>query len=175
MAKYGIPYQGSKSGIADTIIAKLPRGERFVDLFGGGFAMSECALRSGKYKAVLYNELNPLLPPLIRKAINGDYNYSRFKPEWISRAEFDRRKETDGYIKYIWSFSNSGKNYLFSAELEPLKKSLHNFVVFGIKDDFIKTRFGDIANYVKGNDIRTRRILLGRYMKMKQQTRVLPV
>ena len=171
MAKYGIPYQGSKSGIADTIIAKLPRGERFVDLFGGGFAMSECALRSGKYKAVLYNELNPLLPPLIRKAINGDYNYSRFKPEWISRAEFGKRKDTDGYIKYIWSFSNSGKNYLFSAELEPLKKSLHNFVVFGIKDDFIKTRFGDIANYVKGNDIRTRRILLGRYMKMKQQTR----
>lgn len=171
MAKYGIPYQGSKSGIADTIIAKLPGGERFVDLFGGGFAMSECALRSGKYKGVLYNELNPLLPPLIKRAIEGKYNYSRFKPEWISRAEFDKRKDADGYVKYIWSFSNSGKNYLFGAELEPLKKSLHNFVVFGIKDDFIKARFGDIANYVKGNDIRTRRILLGRYMKMKQQKR----
>ena len=171
MAKYGIPYQGSKSGIADSIISVLPRGERFVDLFGGGFAMSECALKSGKYKKVYYNELNPLLPKLIEKAINGEYSYERHKPEWISREEFDRRKDQDGYIKYIWSFSNSGKNYLFSKELEPLKKSLHNFIVFGVKDAFLCKNFNDIDKYITGDDIRVRRILLGRYMKMKQQSR----
>lgn len=171
MAKYGIPYQGSKSSIADSIITFLPKGERFVDLFGGGFAMSECAMRSGKYKSFLYNELNPLLPELIKKAINGDYNYDKFKPEFVSREEFNEKKDKDGYIKYIWSFSNSGRNYLFSKELEPQKKSLHNFVVFGIKDDFIKTHFDDIDKYVKGDDIYKRRILLGRYMKMKQAKR----
>ena len=171
MAKYGIPYQGSKSSIADSIISFLPKGKRFVDLFGGGFAMSECAMRSGKYKSFLYNELNPLLPELIKKAINGDFNYDKFKPEFVSREEFNEKKDKDGYIKYIWSFSDGGKNYLFSKELEPQKKSLHNFVVFGIKDDFIKTHFDDIDKYVKGDDIYKRRILLGRYMKMKQAKR----
>ncbi len=33
---YGVPYQGNKSRIADIIISLLPRGERLVDLFGGG-------------------------------------------------------------------------------------------------------------------------------------------
>ena len=171
MAKYGIPYQGSKSGIADSIITFLPRGKRFVDLFGGGFAMSECAFRSGKYESVYYNELNPLLPALIKKAINGEYNYNVFKPEWVSREKFNEMKDKDGYIAYIWSFGNNPENYLFSKELEPQKKSLHNFVVFGIKDDFIKQYFNDIDRYIKGEDIRARRILLGRYMKMKQQKR----
>lgn len=172
MAKYGIPYQGSKSSIADSIISFLPKGERFVDLFGGGFAMSECAMRSGKYKSFLYNELNPLLPELIKKAISGDYSYNKFKPKFVSREEFDAKRKTDGYIAYIWSFGNNPeKRYMFAKELEPQKKSLHNFVVFGIKDDFIKAHFDDIDKYVKGDDIYKRRILLGRYMKMKQAKR----
>ena len=49
---YGITYQGSKSGIAEDIIDLLPAGIRFVDLFGGGAAMSHCAYISGKYKQI---------------------------------------------------------------------------------------------------------------------------
>ena len=52
MAKYGIPYMGSKDKIADDILSVLPGGKRFVDLFGGGFAMSHAALLSGKYEQV---------------------------------------------------------------------------------------------------------------------------
>ena len=33
---YGVPYQGNKSRIADIIIHILPKGNRLVDLFGGG-------------------------------------------------------------------------------------------------------------------------------------------
>lgn len=33
---YGVPYQGNKSRIADIIIKLLPKGNRLVDLFGGG-------------------------------------------------------------------------------------------------------------------------------------------
>ena len=33
---YGVPYQGNKSRIADIIISLLPKGNRLVDLFGGG-------------------------------------------------------------------------------------------------------------------------------------------
>lgn len=169
MGKYGIPYQGSKSSIADSIISFLPKGKRFCDLFGGGFAMTECAMKSGKYEKFLYNELNPLLPALIKKAINGDYSYDKFKPKFVSREEFDAKRKTDGYIAYIWSFGNNPeKRYMFAKDLEPKKKSLHNFVVFGIKDDFVKANFDDIDKYVKGDDIYKRRILYSRYMKMKQ-------
>ena len=93
MAKYGIPYQGSKSGIADSLISFMPKGKRFVDLFGGGAAMTDCALRSGRFKSVYYNELNPILCDLIKKALNGDFNYDVFKPEFISHERFDAEKE----------------------------------------------------------------------------------
>ena len=89
---------GSKNSIAEDIIRKLPNGKRFVDLFGGGFSMSHCALLSKKWDKVLYNELNPLLPPLIRKAINGDYDYKVFKPEYITREKFSKDKEINTRI-----------------------------------------------------------------------------
>ena len=170
-AKYGLPYQGSKSAIAEKIINFLPEGKRFVDLFGGGAAMSDCAAKSGKYETVFYNEINPLLCDLVKKAIAGFYNYSVFKPEFISREQFRLLKNIDGYVKYIWSFGNNGKNYLFSEELEPQKCSLHNFVVFGVKDDFIKTYFDDIEKFVAAMDIHTRRRQLRRYMRIKMAVR----
>ena len=172
MAKYGIPYQGSKSGIADSIITVLPKGKRFCDLFGGGFAMTECAIKSGKYDSFLYNEINPLVPALIKKAINGEYAYDRFKPEFISREKYNELKDKDGYIAYIWSFGNNSEcGYMFAKDLEPMKKSLHNFIVFGIKDEFISQKFNDIDKYIKPEqkDIRARRLLLNRYMNIKKQ------
>lgn len=70
--RYGITYQGSKNAIAEDIIRILPSGKRLVDLFGGGGAISHCAALSGKWQKVIYNEYNPLLVDLIKKAINGD-------------------------------------------------------------------------------------------------------
>ena len=96
MTLYGIPYQGSKTKIAPNIIQLLPKGKRFCDLFGGGFAMSHCARLSNKWETVLYNELNPLLPPLIQSALCGEYNYNRFKPKFVSREEFYAKKDNDG-------------------------------------------------------------------------------
>lgn len=34
--RYGVGYKGSKSRIAKEIINILPRGDRFIDLFGSG-------------------------------------------------------------------------------------------------------------------------------------------
>lgn len=157
---------GSKNGIAVELISRLPDGKRFVDLFGGGFAMSHCALLSNKYNQVLYNEYNPLLPKLIRKAINGEYNYDRFKPKFITRKEFNNLKDKDGYVKYIWSFSNQGDTYLFGADIEKNKESIHNWVVFNIKDEFMKTYFSDIDKYIKTKDIKKRRLLFRRYVEI---------
>lgn len=165
-----MPYQGSKSAIADSIINFLPCGKRFVDLFGGGAAMSHCAALSGKYDSVYYNELNPLLCDLLKRAIDGEFNYCRFKPEFISREEFHKRKDVDGYVRYVWSFGNKGTSYLFGSDIEPLKRSMHNFVVFGIKDDFIKSNFDDIDKFVVDKDIYNRRLATKKYLRLKQKT-----
>lgn len=57
---YGVPYQGSKNRIAEDIIALLPAGKRFVDLFAGGCAMTHAAILSDKWGRVLCNDKYPL-------------------------------------------------------------------------------------------------------------------
>ena len=37
---YGMPYKGSKSGIAERLIEILPSAETFVDAFAGGYEMA---------------------------------------------------------------------------------------------------------------------------------------
>ena len=119
---------GSKSKIAEDILAILPRGKRFVDLFGGGFAMTHCAMLSGKYEEFYYNELNPLVVDMIKKAIAGEY---KNECRWIDRETFLNLKDTDGYIKYCWSFGNKGEAYLYAKEIKPWKKALHYARVLG--------------------------------------------
>ena len=154
MAKYGIPYMGSKDKIADDILSVLPRGKRFVDLFGGGFAMSHAALLSGKYEQVFYNEINPLLPKLIKDTLAGKYANER---RWISREDFSRLKDVDGYVRCIWSFGNQGDAYLFGKDKEHIKKLGHDFVCFG-KD------IPGVPNIAE-TDMRVRRLYLKRYIK----------
>lgn len=154
MAKYGIPYMGSKDKIADDILSVLPGGKRFVDLFGGGFSMSHAALLSGKYEQVFYNEINPLLPKLIKDTLAGKYANER---RWISREDFTRLKDVDGYVRYIWSFGNGGSQYLFGKEKELIKKLGHDFVCFG-KD------IPGVPNIAE-TDMRVRRLYLKRFTK----------
>ena len=45
MKKYGLPYQGSKSKIAEKLGAMLPNADVFIDLFAGGCAMTDWALQ----------------------------------------------------------------------------------------------------------------------------------
>ena len=44
MARYGVPYLGSKSRIAPWVVERLPSAETFVDLFAGGCAVTHAAL-----------------------------------------------------------------------------------------------------------------------------------
>lgn len=158
MTLYGIPYMGSKTKIAVDILRQLPSGNRFVDLFGGGFAMSHAAFLTGRYKDVLYNDYNPLIVDLVKGGLKGNYNYSVFQPRFITREEFYEKKEKDGYIKYIWSFGNSGHEYMFSKEIEPLKHMAHDFVVFGRFNSGLDKIAPNIRQAVKSNNIRDRRM-----------------
>lgn len=133
---------GSKSKLALDLIGAMPTGRRFVDLFGGGFAMSHCAYLSGRFEEVYYNDINPLLVPLIQDAIDGKYSYDVFKPKFITREEFFEKKDTCGYVKYLWSFSNDGKTYMFGRHIEDMKRKAHDYVVFDIFDAELEDYIG---------------------------------
>lgn len=127
--RYGIPYMGSKNRIAKWIIDNLPPATHFYDLFGGGGAISHCALLSGKYEHVHYNELNPLIVKALKMTINGEFKNEN---RWISREDFYKLKDTDPYVSLCFSFgNNSDKGYCYSREIESSKKALHYAICFG--------------------------------------------
>lgn len=124
--KYGLPYQGSKRRIADKIIDLLPRAPVLVDLFAGGCAVTHAALESGKFESVIANDLSdaPGLFYYVSK-------YGVTAPRWVSREEFFAKKDDDPLVKYIYSFKNGGKSYLYGCDVEPLKYAGHRAVVDG--------------------------------------------
>lgn len=64
-----------------------------------------------KYHEYLYNDINPIVVNFVKDVLNGKYDLKNWQPEFISRKEFDKRKSEDGYIAYVWSFGNNGKDY----------------------------------------------------------------
>ena len=166
---YGIPYQGSKTKIIPLVSRFFPNADNFYDLFGGGFSVSHYMLehRFNSYKHFHYNEIRPGLSELIKDAIAGKYNYNVFKPEWISRDKVIKEKESNAYIKIIWSFGNNGTDYLFGKEIESEKRSMHQAVVFNEFDDFMKDVF-KITAWPSSLDITGRRL----YLKLLCRKRV---
>lgn len=142
---YGVPYQGSKNRIATLIMNELPAGKRFVDLMAGGCAMTHCAALSGKYDRVLCNDKFPMGSRLFRMAVNGeltDPNYLR----WVSHEDFMAKKDTDPFVRLVFSFGNKGSSYMYSHDIEPLKKAFHYAVVY---DDWTR-----LEQYAKENNWR---------------------
>ena len=115
---YGVPYQGNKSRIADIIVSILPEGKRLVDLFGGGGAITHCAMLNDKWESYLYNDINPMITGLFMDAVHGKYHDEK---RVITRADFEELKDTDAYVKYIWSFGNNGTGYLWGEDIEEIK------------------------------------------------------
>lgn len=169
--KYGIPYQGSKTKVIPIIARFFPNADHFYDLFGGGFSVSHYMLenRSKSFKRLHYNEIRSGLVELIQDSINGKYNYSVFKPEWISRERFLREKESNAYIKIIWSFGNNGKDYLFGKDIEDKKRSMHQAVVFDEFDEFMRNEFG-MSEWPNSLDITGKRLYL--ILKIRKEKRV---
>lgn len=65
---YGLNYQGSKNKIAGWVLEHLPPAQTFVDVFGGGGAITHAAMLSGKYRNFVFNDLNPLCQCFARAA-----------------------------------------------------------------------------------------------------------
>lgn len=124
--RFGISYMGSKNKIVKTLILQLPSAKYFIDLFAGGCAMTHGAMLSGKYERFIANDIGDA-PSLFQRAINGEF---RDEKRWISRDDFFALKDSDPYIRYIWSFGNKGTSYLYSKEIEPYKKAFWEFAMF---------------------------------------------
>lgn len=125
--KYGLPYKGSKNKLAERIVRLLPQRTHLVDLFCGGCAVSHAALLMGKYEHIHINDINWMCPTLFIDALNGKYNN---ETRWISREDFFRLRDTDPYVAVVWSFGNNLRDYLYSKEIEPLKKAIHYAMFF---------------------------------------------
>lgn len=122
--KYGLPYQGSKNKLAERIVALLPSATHLYDVFAGGCAITHAALLSGKFKEIHANDITDSVT-LFEDALNGKYeNESR----WISREDFFRLKDSDPYVRIVWSFGNNQHGYLYSKEIEPYKKAVHEML-----------------------------------------------
>lgn len=125
--KNGLPYKGSKNKLAERIVSLLPKRTHLIDLFCGGCAVSHAALLRNKYEHIHINDINWMCPTLFIDALNGKYQN---ETRWISREDFFKLKDTDPYVAVVWSFGNNLRNYLYSKEIEPLKKAIHYAIFF---------------------------------------------
>lgn len=123
---YELPYMGSKNKIAKKIVELLPSGERLVDLFAGGCAITHCALLSGKWKQVLANDINAKIVQLFKDALDGKFEN---ETRWISKEDFFHLKDENEFVKVCWSFGNRGTDYIYGTTIEPYKKACHYAVV----------------------------------------------
>lgn len=160
---YGVPYQGSKSAIAESIISALPRANCFVDLFFGGGALTHCAMLSGKYKHYVINDITPFGMDLFCNAIDGKY---KNECRWVSREEFFELKDIDPYVRICWSFGSDCRTYLYAREIEDYKHCLHMVIVEGNYTP-MKERYGlDFSPLDEmGGDFKQRRLNLKKIME----------
>lgn len=166
---YGLPYMGSKSKIAEEILAILPPAHNFVDLCFGGGALTHCAMLSRKYKHFIVNDIERYGMDLFCDAIDGKYaNETR----WVSREEFFELIEIDPYVRICWSFGSDQRTYLYSREIEDYKHCFHMAVVDGNYAPMLE-RYGlDFSDLdVMGGDLKQRRIntkkIMERYFARK--------
>jgi len=131
--RYGLPYKGSKNSIAEWVVDNLPKADVFCDLFFGGGAITHRAMLTGKYKQFIINDIDARLPKLFIDCAYGKYTTANH-PEWISREEFERKKNADIYTALVWSFGNNKTGYIYGKDVEDFKKQLHRAVFEGFAD-----------------------------------------
>lgn len=107
---YGLPYQGSKSRIAEWVVDVLPASHTLVDLFAGGCAVTHAALISGKWERVIANDRGSA-PQVFLDACNGEFD------QWAlvcDRDDFMALRDVDEAVALLYSFGNNGRDYLWS-------------------------------------------------------------
>lgn len=122
--RYGLPYNGSKNKLAERIVNLLPRATHLFDIFAGGGSVTHCALLSGKWECVHFSDISNSVE-LLRDCFEGNIPDGS---EWISREEFFKRKDSDPYVRLLYSFGNNQRQYLYGKDVEPYKKAVHEMI-----------------------------------------------
>lgn len=122
--RYGLPYNGSKNKLAERIVNLLPRATHLFDIFAGGGSITHCALLSGKWECVHFSDISNSVE-LLRDCFEGNIPDGS---EWISREDFFARKDKEPMVRLLWSFGNNQRQYLYSKEIEPYKKAVHEMI-----------------------------------------------
>ena len=126
----GLPYQGSKATIAEDIVKDIPKGGKILDACCGGGAFLMAAALSMRWDSVVGNDLNKASIALLDAVLihKGQIEYEH--PPVCTRQDFIhslQRIENDDFDiqdcvnKYIASFGNNGKNYLYNTDIEQYK------------------------------------------------------
>ena len=132
--------------------------------------MAHAAALSGKYREVIYSDLDPLACEYVLRAMRGDYSPERFTPRWVSREEFFEKKDVDPYIRYCWSFGNCGDMYLYGRHIEGLKRRLFEWIVCGQNADFVTGLGVPVADAPAGG-IAERYAFMKRHIRSRLTTR----
>ena len=156
---FGLPYMGSKSGIAEWVISKLPSADVFVEPFAGGCAVTHAAILSGKYKKIIFNDITDSTQVFL-DAIRGKF---RNENRWISREDFKRLKDTDDYVRICFSFGNDQRTYVY-GDIEPYKRAFHYAVVFQDLQPFKDLGVFIPKSVVKSDNIISRRMSVKKYL-----------
>lgn len=129
---FGIPYKGSKSIYAKWVCEALPPGKRLVDLFAGGCAVTDCAIRHYAYKwdSFLINDVFHEPLDLYIQCLKGENPVSY---EWITRDAF---KEADWPTRLVWSFGYDARTYLYGREIEAVKRDIETWIIAGEKTHY---------------------------------------
>ena len=141
--RFGLPYMGSKNKLAERIVDLLPSATHLYDVFCGGGAITQCALLSGKFGCVHFSDITNSVE-LLRDCFEGNIPDGS---EWISREEFFARKDSDPYVRLLWSFGNNQRNYLYSKEIEPYKRAVHE-MIYGATPTERRLKFQEVCRMI---------------------------
>ena len=160
--RYGFPYKGSKRVLADWLVWDvLPPGRVFVDLFAGGCSVTHAAMLSHRYGRYIANDLSGT-SLLFRDAVLGCY---ADEDRWISREDFFALKDTDAYVRWLWSFGNDGRSYMYGRDVEPWKRAFHYAVFYRDVTPYSDMGISVPSVVLSDGDIVSRTSRLARYLR----------
>jgi len=148
----GIPYKGSKRKLIknlNEIFEKVqPKDIILYDLFGGGGSVSFSIAQNPNVKKVIYNELDKNLFDFVMflKNTSEEEFFERFYKPFYGRNDKPKDKIDKIFFERCYSFGNDGSGYIYSKEIEDIKRSLHYVIIHNDEKHIenIKKFYGDV-------------------------------
>jgi hypothetical protein len=141
---FGLVYTGSKSRLLhyiDYIIERHPNRKYFIDLFTGGFAVSDYILTTRKSVKVIANDINKGLMDLYKKCFveeNGIEEIKEVAFKFIGKDKFKEIVDDESdypswykvLISLVWGFGTSigKKDYAYNGVREELIQKIYTLL-----------------------------------------------